>query len=485
MTRTMTEDAYVATERGAPMNAITEQTTSKKRTRRRCVTLVAALVSAAVWSGLGASPAVAATTVNTWDDLVDAVNDGGIADVALGADITGTSLVLPGGKNLTLDLNGHTLTVNGGYEEAAVQTTGATLTINATGGGSLTAIGGDYGAGIGGGFAGAGGTVTVNGGTVTATGGHHGAGIGGGGSLGGGNGGSVSVIVAAGASVTATAGSGANTVVGSNGGAPDGPVTNSGSLTLNGNQTIYGTFTNTATGVLTVNTRVGGSGTLVNEGTIVVASGAYIAGFETHVTVHNYWVSYSLNGQAGTAPPDQIVYAASFAAAQVAMPAPPTGTRWMSASSGGVPVTATTDLPTVFGVNNDGTVESAKRTLYAQLDRVSYPFAGFFAPIDNGAVNLLKAGQGVPLKFSLGGDQGLGILAGSPTSQPVQCDGSLPSDPVEETVTAGASSLSYDAATGTYTYTWKTDKAWANTCRQLTVTLSDGTSHSALFKLSR
>jgi hypothetical protein len=116
---------------------------------------------------------------------------------------------------------------------------------------------------------------------------------------------------------------------------------------------------------------------------------------------------------------------------------------------------------------------------------VAFPFAGFFAPVDNDALNLLKAGQAVPVKFSLRGDRGLGILAATPTSRPVQCDTSVASDPVEQTATAGTSGLSYDPAIDTYTYTWKTDKAWANTCRQLTVTLTDGTSHTALFSLTR
>ena len=51
------------------------------------------------------------------------------------------------------------------------------MTIN---GGKVTAEGGKYGAGIGGGAGGAGGEVTINGGTVTAQGGNYGAGIGGG-----------------------------------------------------------------------------------------------------------------------------------------------------------------------------------------------------------------------------------------------------------------------------------------------------------------
>ena len=50
---------------------------------------------------------------------------------------------------------------------------------------------------------------------------------------------------------------------------------------------------------------------------------------------------------------------------------------------------------------------------------------------------------------------------------------------------AGGSSLSYDSGSDTYTYVWKTDKAWANTCRQLVVTLIDGTSHVANFQFTK
>jgi hypothetical protein len=39
--------------------------------------------------------------------------------------------------------------------------------------------------------------------------------------------------------------------------------------------------------------------------------------------------------------------------------------------------------------------------------------------------------------------------------------------------TAGKSGRSYDAATLTYTFVWQT-KAWANTCRELQVKLTDG-----------
>jgi len=113
-----------------------------------------------------------------------------------------------------------------------------------------------------------------------------------------------------------------------------------------------------------------------------------------------------------------------------------------------------------------------------------YNFTGFFAPIDNlPVVNEMKAGQAAPVKFSLGGNQGLNIFAaGSPSSVQISCISSDPIAPVEETETAGSSSLSYDAASDRYKYTWKTESSWKNTCRLLTLTLADGTVHQAKFK---
>lgn len=113
-----------------------------------------------------------------------------------------------------------------------------------------------------------------------------------------------------------------------------------------------------------------------------------------------------------------------------------------------------------------------------------YNFTGFFAPIDNlPAFNEMKAGQAAPVKFSLGGNQGLNIFAaGSPSSVQINCSSSDPVLPVEQTETAGNSSLSYDSTSNQYKYTWKTESSWKNTCRQLTVTLRDGTVHVAKFK---
>lgn len=94
----------------------------------------------------------------------------------------------------------------------------------------------------------------------------------------------------------------------------------------------------------------------------------------------------------------------------------------------------------------------------------------------------MKAGSAVPLKFSLGGNRGLTIFAaGSPSSQPVTCDTSVPYDGVEQTVTAGGSSLSYHPASDTYAYVWKTQKAWTG-CRKLTLTFADGSVQEAVFE---
>lgn len=114
---------------------------------------------------------------------------------------------------------------------------------------------------------------------------------------------------------------------------------------------------------------------------------------------------------------------------------------------------------------------------------VIYAWDGFFRPVDmDGVVNSVKAGSAVPMKFSLDGDQGLGIVAaGWPKITFAEC-GVATVDPIESTVTAGSSSLSYDALADQYVYVWKTDKSWAGKCGTFSLKLVDGTTHSALFK---
>lgn len=143
-------------------------------------------------------------------------------------------------------------------------------------------------------------------------------------------------------------------------------------------------------------------------------------------------------------------------------------------------VSARTPLP-------DGDISITVRTTTASDwnvgIRIPFAFGGFQQPVDGALPNILTAGQAVPVKFSLGGDRGLEIFeAGSPSVVRLESCAGLPAgDAVEETVTAGGSSLSYDPDTDTYTYVWKTSKPWVDSCRRLDLSFVDGSSASAIF----
>ena len=124
---------------------------------------------------------------------------------------------------------------------------------------------------------------------------------------------------------------------------------------------------------------------------------------------------------------------------------------------------------------------------------VTYVFAGFFKPIDmfdasnKLVLNRVKAGSAVPIKFSLNGDQGLSIFElGYPKTVVITCDPAAVVEPISEaeTVTAGNSSLTYDAAAGQYIYVWKTEKPWTG-CRQLQVKFKDGVQVNANFQFTK
>jgi len=151
-----------------------------------------------------------------------------------------------------------------------------------------------------------------------------------------------------------------------------------------------------------------------------------------------------------------------------------------------IPVTAsgsvdtnTTGLYEITYTATDGTNTSTSiRTVI-----VPYVFTGFFTPIGNPPdLNVVQAGGSIAVKFSLSGDKGLDILApGYPKVLLLDCTSNAGSE-VQETTTAGDSTLQYDPGSDRYTYVWKTEKAWAGTCRQLVIKLNDETVHIARFK---
>ena len=134
---------------------------------------------------------------------------------------------------------------------------------------------------------------------------------------------------------------------------------------------------------------------------------------------------------------------------------------------------------TISVTDKDGGVGSS-----STIHKVIFNWSGFFQPVDNlPTLNSVNAGRAIPVKFSLGGNKGLSIFAADyPKSQVIPCASTSPVDGIEDTVTAGSSSLSSSAGNDQYNYVWKTDKLWAGTCRQLVVKLVDGTSHVANFQ---
>jgi DNA-binding beta-propeller fold protein YncE len=108
-----------------------------------------------------------------------------------------------------------------------------------------------------------------------------------------------------------------------------------------------------------------------------------------------------------------------------------------------------------------------------------YPFGGFLGPIFDGAT--VKAGSTIPIVFSLGGDRGLDVLApGSPASGRVDC--AAPGEPASTQPAASDRGLRFSSRTGHYVFKWRTDRAWAGTCRSFVLTLSDGSVHRLLIR---
>lgn len=107
--------------------------------------------------------------------------------------------------------------------------------------------------------------------------------------------------------------------------------------------------------------------------------------------------------------------------------------------------------------------------------RVVYAFNGFFKPLEpfpNAAE--FRAGDGVPVRFSLNGDRGRDVLMFQPHERQVACgSGAGPA------FSGTTGSLSYNASLDRYTFLWQTAKTWSGTCRQLELTLRDGTRHHA------
>jgi dipeptidyl aminopeptidase/acylaminoacyl peptidase len=113
-----------------------------------------------------------------------------------------------------------------------------------------------------------------------------------------------------------------------------------------------------------------------------------------------------------------------------------------------------------------------------------FDLRGPLAPVDAApVVNTARAGTVIPLRFSLGGNQGLDVLAGPPQVAPASCGNRrdeveliLPSLPFLR------SALAYDPRSQQYVYLWATDRSMRG-CRALTLTFRDGSTLRTLYQL--
>jgi dipeptidyl aminopeptidase/acylaminoacyl peptidase len=174
-----------------------------------------------------------------------------------------------------------------------------------------------------------------------------------------------------------------------------------------------------------------------------------------------------------TTPADQAVYKQDqVVAADYAC----TGSNLISCS-GTVASGAAIDTSTVGDHTLTVTARKAghNTTTVSRGYTVIYDFSGFSPPVAAfPTVNTWKAGGSVPLKFSLHGNRGVDIFAATSPAW-TACDASTAGAP------AASGTLSYNVSIDRYTFLAGADKSWTGTCRDLIVTLRDGTAHRARF----
>jgi hypothetical protein len=134
----------------------------------------------------------------------------------------------------------------------------------------------------------------------------------------------------------------------------------------------------------------------------------------------------------------------------------------------------------------DAAGNSAATTVAYEVRSAESGFKGFRWPVDDyPAINRWIAGEVVPVRFSLGGYEGLDVLApGYPQVAEVDCgEGEQP--------TSGRPARSAGWQKGlrfrnrNYLFMWRTDRAWTRDCRQFLIKLMDGSVHRAEFRFVR
>ena len=119
--------------------------------------------------------------------------------------------------------------------------------------------------------------------------------------------------------------------------------------------------------------------------------------------------------------------------------------------------------------------------------RVVYDFEGFLWPVRNRPhANRWVAGVPVPIRFELGGDQGLDVVEdGWPQVAEIPCGS-------QEEPASGEPArhprwyreLVFRKRRARYVFLWRTQRDWAGSCRQFMLRLDDGTVRRADFEFA-
>ena len=138
----------------------------------------------------------------------------------------------------------------------------------------------------------------------------------------------------------------------------------------------------------------------------------------------------------------------------------------------------------VVAADQAGSADYEPAPQATQTIAVVWPFAWASPTLSPPALNVASANSTTKVWFDVGADRGLAILDGTPASAPVSC--ASPSTPPAPgslaPIKASGPLLGYDAGSGRYSISWKTDKSWKGTCRALVVTLDDGSQRVAVFQ---
>ncbi len=160
------------------------------------------------------------------------------------------------------------------------------------------------------------------------------------------------------------------------------------------------------------------------------------------------------------------------------------------AGSGPAQVTVTAPAATgTVGVHTaavTGTDRAGRTTTVLCSYAVGFGFSGFFAPVENDAVNLARADQVIPLKWRVVDGAGAGVTTLTRVSVTVTdraCAAGATADAVEEYAT-GSSGLQ-NKGDGHYQLNWATPKSYAGSCKTLRLDLGDGVARTADFSFTR